>query len=88
MNEKKKLIVIGAGHRGNAYSRLAMESDKFEVVAVADPIKKRREFVAKRHNIPTERTFESWEQLLPLGKIADAAIIATEPPTRTGYETP
>ena len=77
MNEKKTLVVIGAGGRGNAYSRIAMESDKFEVVAVAEPIKKRREFVAKRHNIPKERTFETWEDLLPLGKIADAAIIAT-----------
>ena len=57
MSEKKTLIVIGAGGRGNTYSRIAMESDKFEVVAVAEPIKKRREFVAKRHNIPKERTF-------------------------------
>ncbi len=75
--EKKKLIVIGAGHRGNAYTRLAMECDKFEVVAVAEPIKARREFVAKRHNIPKEMQFESWEPLIALGKIADAAIIAT-----------
>ena len=75
--EKKKLILIGGGHRGNAYTRLSKELDKFEVIAIAEPINNRREFIAKRHGIPEEMCFESWEPLLALGKIADAAIIAT-----------
>ena len=74
---KKKVILIGAGSRGGCYTRIGQEIDLFEVVAVAEPIKERREFIAKRHNIPKERMFESWEPLVALGKIADAAIIAT-----------
>ena len=75
--EKKKLILIGGGNRGNTYTKLGKQLDKFELIAVAEPIKARREYIAKLHGIPAEMCFESWEPLLALGKIADAAIIAT-----------
>ena len=75
--EKKKLILIGAGHRGNSYTKIGMDLGKFELVAIAEPVKERREFVAKRHGVAPEMCFESWEPLLALGKIADAAVIAT-----------
>lgn len=75
--QKKKVILIGAGSRGNAYTRIGKEIDLFEVVAVAEPIKERREFVAKRHGVTEENLYESWEPLIARGKIADAAIIAT-----------
>lgn len=76
-NAKKKIILIGAGGRGRKYTEIGKMIDKFELVAVAEPIKARREYIAKVHNIPKEMCFESWEPLLALGKIADAAIIAT-----------
>ena len=76
-NQKKKLILIGGGKRGNTYTKLGMDLGKFELVAVAEPIKIRREYIAKLHNIPENMCFESWEPLLELGKIADAAVIAT-----------
>ena len=74
---KKKLILIGGGNRGNSYTKIGKELDKFELVAIAEPLKIRREHFAKLHGIPKEMCFESWEPLLALGKIADAAIIST-----------
>jgi len=75
--EKKKLILIGGGHRGKGYTGIGKDLGKFELIAVAEPVKDRREFIAKEHGIPENMCFESWEPLLALGKIADAAIIAT-----------
>ncbi|MBO7392579.1 MAG: Gfo/Idh/MocA family oxidoreductase [Abditibacteriota bacterium] len=51
--------------------------EKFEVVAVAEPIDNRREYVREKHNIPEDRCFTHWKDLLALGKIADAAVITT-----------
>lgn len=75
--EKKKLILIGGGNRGNTYANIGKNMGKFELVAVAEPIESRRRYIANNHNIPEEMCFDSWEQLLAMGKIADAAIIAT-----------
>ena len=75
--EKKKLILIGGGKRGNTYTEIGKELGKFELVAIAEPVKVRREHIASLHGIPENMCFESWEPLLELGKIADAAIIAT-----------
>lgn len=75
--EKKKLILIGGGNRGNSYTGIGKELGKFEVVAIAEPLKIRREYLATLHGVPDEMCFESWEPLLALGKIADAAIIST-----------
>ena len=76
-NTKKKVILIGAGSRGNAYTRIGKEIDLFEVVAVAEPVDARRNFVAKRHGLTEENLYTTWEPLIAKGKIADAAIIAT-----------
>ncbi len=75
--EKKKVIIIGCGSRGEGYSRKGFDMEKFDVVAIAEPIENRRVFVQQRHNIPDEMAFESWEPLLEMPKMADAAIIAT-----------
>ena len=75
--ETKKIILIGAGHRGMGYTDIAADIGGFKVVAVAEPIDARREYVAKKHGIPEDMCFTTWEPLLALGKIADAAIICT-----------
>lgn len=76
--KKLTAIVIGAGGRGMTYSKVMKDmSDKFEVVAVAEPMRHKRNHLKEMFNIPDERCFESWEPLLELGKIADFAIIAT-----------
>ena len=77
-NQKKKLIVIGAGSRGRRYTDIAKQlGDKFEVVAVAEPIDARREYIQSEHSIPDELCFTTWEPLLALPKMADAALICT-----------
>ena len=76
--KKIKVILIGAGNRGDCYtSYMAKMPEKFEVVAVAEPIDSRREHIKERHNIPDEMCFTDYKPLLELGKIADMAIIST-----------
>lgn len=77
--KKIKVVLIGAGGRGTTYTNIMEKMpEKYEVVAVAEPIESRRNNIKKRHNIPDERCFTDWHPLLELGKIADMAIIATQ----------
>ena len=77
--KRLKVILIGAGDRGMRYTNIMkyLADDKFEVIAVAEPLENRREYVRELHNIPKEMCFTDWRPLLDLGKIADMAIIAT-----------
>ena len=78
MKRKLKAIVIGAGNRGETYTDImATMPDKFEVVAVAEPIESRRKNIQQKHNIPDEFCFEYGKELLAIGKIADVAIVST-----------
>jgi len=90
-------ILIGAGNRGfEAYGSYALaHPDEIRFVAVAEPNAARRARFAQAHGIPEQRQFRSCEDLLGLGKIADAAVICTldrlhlEPTLgtlQTGYE--
>ena len=60
--KKVTSIVIGAGLRGgHVYSQYALDHpDEFQVVAVAEPDKERREIFAAKHHIPEELCFKSW----------------------------
>ena len=76
--KKLKVILIGAGGRGKAYTDIMHTMPEwFEVVAVAEPIDSRRNYIKELHQIPDERCFTDWRPLLALGKIADIAVIAT-----------
>ena len=76
--ERKKLILIGAGSRGKTYTDNAkLLEDKYEVVAVAEPVEDRRNYIQKAHNLRDDLCFDTWEPLLSMPKMADAAIIAT-----------
>jgi len=73
-----RLIVIGAGSRGKVYSTYALEHPKrAQVVAVCDPLKYRREYLAHKHNVPEENVYDNWEECVAREKFADAVIIAT-----------
>ncbi len=73
-----KIIIVGGGHRSLTYANLAnIESDKMEIVGVADPDENRRNLIAKLYNIPAERCFESAEELAKAPKFADAVINGT-----------
>ena len=76
--KKVKAVLIGAGNRGITYTDIMSRMpENYEVVAVAEPIESRREYVRKKHNIPKELCFTDYKDLLKLGKIADIAIVST-----------
>jgi predicted dehydrogenase len=74
-----KLALAGAGGRGTAYAEWALEHpEAAKVVAVAEPRAEIRARFAARHGIAEQNCFESWEQLLQAGRIADAVMICTQ----------
>src|SRR5687768_10066988 len=71
-------VLLGAGNRGAVYSGFALRHpDDIKVVAVAEPRAERRQHIAAQHDIPPNRCFETWEDVLALGKIADVVINST-----------
>ncbi len=77
--KKLSLIIMGGGDRGSSYLKfLDTNSDKFSLEAIAEPIEKKREYLRKKYNVPKERCFKSWEELMQLPKIADIAMICTQ----------
>ena len=77
-NKPLKTIIVGGGHRSLTYAQLAeIESDKMEIVGVADPDEFRRQMIAERFGIPADRCFASSEELAQVPKFADAVINGT-----------
>ncbi len=70
------VALIGAGSRGRIYTDLMLK-ENFKVVAVADPVIPLRDYIQKTHGIPDEMCFDSWQEMLKKGKIADMVVIAT-----------
>ncbi|HJX50800.1 MAG TPA: Gfo/Idh/MocA family oxidoreductase [Candidatus Nanoarchaeia archaeon] len=80
---KLNCLIVGAGDRGNMFARFAINYGA-KIVAVADPIEKRRDLVADKCDIPTELMFEEGEDALNSGLPFDAVYIAT--PDKTHYK--
>ena len=60
MNKILKVILIGAGNRGDTYTDIMDKmTDKFKVVAVAEPIESRRKDIQQRHLLPDNMCFEA-----------------------------
>lgn len=77
-NRPLKTIIVGGGHRSLTYAQLAkIESDKMEIVGIADPDENRRNSIAKEFNIPSDKCFSSAEELAAVPKFADAVINGT-----------
>lgn len=78
--KKVTAILIGAGLRGGyVYSAYALEHpDEFQVVAVAEPDEIRRKIFAEKHQIPKEKQFVSYEEMLKKEKMADCALVCTQ----------
>ena len=79
MNTKPlKTIIVGGGHRSLTYAELAnIESDKMQIVGVADPDENRRISIAKKFGIPEDKCFATAEELAEAPKFADAVINGT-----------
>lgn len=71
-----KYVIIGAGSRGCIYGSWAHQHN-IEIAAIAEIRPDRLAHAAKEWGVPAERCFTNTNDLFSLGKIADAAIIAT-----------
>ncbi len=80
MEEKISAILCGADSRGmTTYGAYALRNPKkLKFIAVAEPIKRRREKFAKSHDISPNRCYKSWEDLLSEDKFADTCFICTQ----------
>lgn len=78
--EKIKLALVGAGERGqNCYAPYALlHGYEIEFVAVAEPIKERRERFQADYQVPEKNCFSSAEEFFSQGRIADAVMICTQ----------
>ena len=73
-----RVLVIGAGSRGTAYSRyIDRHRDDAVVVAVAEPNDLRRNRIAEMFSLPEENVRADWTEAAAKPRFADAAIIAT-----------
>ena len=75
---KMTAIVLGAGSRGNAYATYSKyRAEELEIVAVAEPNEARRKKFAKEYQIPEDKQFTGWEEILNQPKMADAVFLCT-----------
>lgn len=72
-------VLVGAGSRGfDTYGAYAHRfPQQLNFIAVAEPNEQRRLRLAAEHNIPHERCFASWEDLLAKPQFAPALINST-----------
>lgn len=64
-----RLMIIGAGARGNAYAEAVTKSTKGRIVAVADPIAFKREALGRKYiwddeNPSQDQSFETWKDFI------------------------
>ncbi len=76
--EKLKYIVIGGGIRAHTYAEQASLSEKFEMVGIAEPDDFLRNELRDLYNVPEDKCFRSYEEILALDKFADFAMITTQ----------
>ena len=77
--KKLTAVVLGYGNRGYSYGTYAVNHpDEIAIVAVAEPNPVRLETAQKRHNIPADGLYTTWEDLAAQPKLADFAIISTQ----------
>ncbi len=76
LNRPITAITCGAGSRGNVYGGYAANfPEQINIVGVAEPIPVRNERYTKKHNIPEENRFNTWEDVFKRPKFADVMII-------------
>ena len=74
-----RLIVLGAGNRGNVYASYALSHpDLCKVVAVAEPRSDALAAFAQKHGLDSNDCFNDWQDIAAKAKFADAVIITTQ----------
>ncbi|RVU27875.1 Gfo/Idh/MocA family oxidoreductase [Streptomyces antnestii] len=76
--EPVTLVVAGAGMRGMIYARRAVLEGRARIVALAEPRADIREAAAAEFGIDPSRVFADWRELAAAGRLADAAVVATQ----------
>ncbi|XP_078110776.1 putative oxidoreductase YteT isoform X1 [Sander vitreus] len=78
MTSPVRVIVVGAGSRGEIYSQYAsVHPDRVKVVGVADPRKFARTKLQQQHKIVDENIFEDWHSIVERERFANAVLICT-----------
>ena len=78
MDKKIRVVLVGAGNRGEVYAKVALDyPDRMEIVGIVDPDPVRREIVRAKYNVPHENCFDYVEQFVEREKFADAVINGT-----------
>lgn len=77
-----RLILVGAGQRGDTYTRHAVATGRAEVVAVAEPDPQR--LAAFRALHPGAEAFAGWQELAERPPAADAVVITTQDADHVG----
>jgi len=76
--KKYSAIIIGAGSRGVAYAKhMNQYPEKFEVVAIAEPILHRLNFMKNMCNVEEQNCYTEWEDIFRRPKFADVVVIST-----------
>lgn len=76
--EKKSVILIGAGLRGKTYTDYILRHPgEYELIAVAEPVDDRRNYIKEKHGLPEEMCFTDWRPLLAMPRLSDACFICT-----------
>ena len=73
------ISIVGAGSRATGYIN-ALEkyySGKFKVVAVADPVKSKRDYFQKIYDIKEDNLFENYQEFNKQDRLSDVVIIGT-----------
>jgi len=73
-----KIIVIGAGSRGEVYSSIIRDAKNIKVIGVAELRKVYRDKIVNAWGIPPQNVFSDYHELLAHDKLADAVIIALQ----------
>ena len=70
-------VVVGAGNRGNAYAGYAKEfPSKAKLIGVSDINGYRLKRMSDAHNVPSERRFGDYHEILSVPRFADAMVIS------------
>jgi predicted dehydrogenase len=72
------LVVAGLGIRGQIYARAAVARGRARIVAIAEPRADLRARAAAEYGIASEHVYPDWQAMAAAGRLADAAIIATQ----------
>lgn len=80
MEKPIEAVLVGAGQRGSeVYGSFALQHpEALRFVAVAEPLSERRQAFGRRHKIPADRQFSTWEELFSGSKVGAAAFICTQ----------